>query len=88
MDTRIKEKGITEALMDEKFNMFMKTVDERFRSFVNQINEYLTGNGCKRDIKLQKSGYIDLPLCWMESSIRNAVTWRFSLHCMRKTIHI
>ncbi len=44
--------------MDEKFNMFMKTVDERFRSFVNQINEYLTGNGCKRDIKLQKSGYI------------------------------
>lgn len=58
MDTRIKEKGITEALMDEKFNMFMETVDERFRSFVNQINEYLTGNGCKRDIKLQKSGYL------------------------------
>ena len=44
--------------MDEKFNMFMETVDERFRSFVNQINEYLTGNGCKCDIKLQKSGYV------------------------------
>ena len=36
--------------MDEKFSMFMETVDERFRSFVNQINEYLTGNGCKCDI--------------------------------------
>ena len=31
--------------MDEKFNMFMETVDERFHRFVNQI-------------KLQKSGYI------------------------------
>lgn len=31
--------------MDEKFYMFMGTVDERFRSFVNQINEYLTANG-------------------------------------------
>ena len=44
--------------MDGKFNMFMETVDERFHSFVNQINEYLTENGCKCDIKLQKSGYI------------------------------
>ncbi len=42
--------------MDEKFNIFMETVDERFRSFVSQIDEYLTGNGCKCDIKLQKSG--------------------------------
>ncbi len=52
------EKGITEGLMDEKFSMFMETVDERFRSFVSQINEYLTENGCKCDIKLQKSGYV------------------------------
>ena len=44
--------------MDEKFNMFTETVDERFRSFVNQINEYLTENGCKCDIKMQKSGYV------------------------------
>ena len=44
--------------MDKKFNLFMETVDERFRSFVNQINEYLTENGCKCEIKLQKSGYI------------------------------
>lgn len=32
--------------MDEKFNMFMETVDERFHSFVNEINEYLTENDC------------------------------------------
>lgn len=57
MDTRNKEKGITEGAMDGKFNMFTETVDERFRSFVNQINAYLTENGCKCDIKLQKSGY-------------------------------
>ena len=44
--------------MDEKFRIFMGTVDERFRSFVSQINEYLTGNGCKCDIKSQKSGYV------------------------------
>ena len=43
--------------MDERFNLFMETVDERFCSFVNEINTYLTGNGCKCDIKLQKSGY-------------------------------
>ncbi len=44
--------------MDEKYNMFMETVDEGFRSFVNQINGYLMENGCKRDIKLQKSGVL------------------------------
>ena len=41
MDTCSKEKSKTEGLMDGKFNMFMETVDERFRSFVSQINEYL-----------------------------------------------
>ena len=44
--------------MNEKFNIFMETVDERFRSFVRQINEYLTENGCKCEIKSQKSGYV------------------------------
>lgn len=44
--------------MDEKFSLFMETVDERFRDFVNQINEYLTGKGCKCDIKTAKSGYV------------------------------
>ena len=58
MDTGSKEKGIVEGFMDEKFNIFMETVDERFRSFVSQINEYLTENGCKCDIKSQKSGYV------------------------------
>ena len=58
MDTRSKEKGIEGKLMDEKFHMFMQTVDERFRSFVSQVNEHLIENGCKPDIKLQKSGYV------------------------------
>ena len=40
--------------MDEKFNMFMETVDDRFRSFVNQINEYLIENGCKCDISRKR----------------------------------
>lgn len=44
--------------MDEKFNLFMETVDERFHDFVNQINEYLTEKGCKCDIKTAKSGYV------------------------------
>lgn len=44
--------------MDEKFNLFMETVDERFRGFVRQINGYLTEHGCKHDVKLQKSGYV------------------------------
>ncbi len=44
--------------MDEKFNLFMETVDERFRDFVNQIHEYLTEKDCKRDIKTAKSGYV------------------------------
>ncbi len=44
--------------MDGKFNLFTETVDERFRDFVNQINEYLTEKGCKCDIKTAKSGYV------------------------------
>ena len=44
--------------MDEKFNLFMETVDGWFRNFVNQINEYLTEKGCKCDIETAKSGYV------------------------------
>ncbi len=44
--------------MDEKFIMFMETVDGKFRDFVSQIDQYLTANECKCDIKLQKSGYV------------------------------
>ena len=58
--------------MDEKFNMFMETVDERFRSFVSQINEYLTENSCKCDMKLQKSGYV---VSYVLSSKRTLATF-------------
>jgi len=44
--------------MDDKFSIFLETVDERFRGLVSRINEYLTENDCNCDIKLQKSGYI------------------------------
>lgn len=43
--------------MEETFNLFMGTVDGCFRSFVSQINDYLTGQGCNREIKTAKSGY-------------------------------
>ncbi len=49
---------INQSMNYIKEHMFMETVDKRFRSFVNKINEYLTGNGCKCNIKLQKSGYV------------------------------
>ena len=58
--------------MEEKFNMFMETVDVNYRSFVNQINEYLTANGCKCGIKLQKSGYI---VSYVRSSNRTLATF-------------
>ena len=58
--------------MDERFNLFMETVDERFHRFVNQINEYLTENGCKCDIKLQKSGYV---VSYVLSSRRTLATF-------------
>ena len=51
-------KAVTEELMDEKFSIFMETVDVRLRSFVSSIHAYLAENGCKCDIKLQKSGYV------------------------------
>ncbi len=44
--------------MDEKFNSFMEKVDECFRDFVEQINEYLTEKCCKCAIKTAKSGYV------------------------------
>lgn len=44
--------------MEEGYSKFLETVDGRFLGFVNQIDEYLTENGCKRDIKSQKSGYV------------------------------
>lgn len=58
--------------MDEKFNLFMETVDGRLRNFVNQINEYLTEKGCKCDIKTAKSGYI---VSYVLSSKRTLATF-------------
>lgn len=58
--------------MDEKYNLFMETVDGRFRNFVNQINEYLTEKGCKCDIKNAKSGYV---VSYVLSSKRTLATF-------------
>lgn len=44
--------------MDENFNLFMETVEERYCAFINLINEYLSDNGCRCNVKLQKSGYV------------------------------
>lgn len=44
--------------MDEKWIRFLETVDQRYCGFVTQTNEYLLENGCRCDIKLQKSGYV------------------------------
>lgn len=64
--------------MEEKFNVFMETVNVNYRSFVNQINEYLTANGCKCGIKLQKSGYI-------VSYVRNSSNRTLATFVSRKT---
>lgn len=44
--------------MNEKYQAFIELVDEKFRDYVNDINEYLTENGCKCEIKDSKSGYV------------------------------
>ena len=44
--------------MDEKFSLFLETVDERYKDFVIEINDYLTSHGCKFDMKTAKSGYV------------------------------
>lgn len=43
--------------MDEKFDLFMETVDERFRAFVRKIHDYLLEQKCTCEIKSAKSGY-------------------------------
>ena len=42
--------------MDEKFNLFLTTVDMRFQEFVSEIHEELLRQVCKCDIKEAKSG--------------------------------
>ena len=43
--------------MDEGPRMSIGTVDERLRGLVSEIDGDLAGNGCGRDMRLQKSGY-------------------------------
>lgn len=44
--------------MDDRFNLFLKTAPEYFRDFILEINDYLTGEYCKCDIKSAKSGCV------------------------------
>ena len=58
MDTGEKKAIVREDSMEDKFNLFMGTVDDCFRNFVSQINDYLIGQGCNCEIKSAKSGYV------------------------------
>lgn len=44
--------------MNEQFNMFLDTVDSRCQKFVIEINDYLTQNDCKCEMKTSKSGFV------------------------------
>jgi len=47
-------KNNQEGILDrtnENFNVFLKAVDDRYKDFVVQINDYLTQNNCKCEIK-------------------------------------
>lgn len=44
--------------MDEKFNLFLESVDGHFQNFVIEINNFLTQNNCRCEIKNAKSGYV------------------------------
>ena len=43
---------------NENFNVFLKAVDDRYKDFVVEINDYLTQNNCKCEIKPAKNGVI------------------------------
>ncbi len=43
--------------VNEKFADFLETVDNRYRSFVIEINNYLTQGNCKCEVKSAKSGF-------------------------------
>ena len=44
--------------MDTTFDLFLETVGEHSRDFVQEIHDFLLQNGCKCDIKSAKSGYM------------------------------
>lgn len=46
--------------MNEKFYLFLDTVDVRFKDFVVELNNYLEQQGLKCEIKSAKSGYVVL----------------------------
>ncbi|WP_349946751.1 hypothetical protein ABFV83_00125 [Lacrimispora sp. BS-2] len=43
---------------NENFTAFLEAVDKRDKDFVVEINEYLTQNNCKCEIKSAKNGFI------------------------------
>lgn len=43
--------------MDDKFELFLDSVDGRNREFVLELHNYLLSNQCKCDIKEAKSGF-------------------------------
>ncbi len=43
--------------MEDKYNMFLDSADKRWTDFIDELNTYLMGIGCKCDIKEAKSGY-------------------------------
>ncbi|WP_455581843.1 hypothetical protein [Dysosmobacter sp.] len=44
--------------MEETFNLFLETVDDRFQPLVQEIHHFLIGNHFKCEIKPAKSGYL------------------------------
>lgn len=51
------KKNNQEGILDrtnENFNVFLKAVDDRYKDFVIEINDYLTQNNCKCEIKPAK----------------------------------
>ncbi len=44
--------------MDENYCLFLESVDEHNREFVNQLNEIFLENGYSCDIKTAKNGYM------------------------------
>lgn len=43
--------------MEDKYKLFLDSIDERWVDFINEVNTYLMEAGCKCDIKEAKSGY-------------------------------
>lgn len=44
--------------MEDKFKLFLESIDESNRVFVEELNNFLIESNCKCDIKSAKSGYL------------------------------